>query len=146
MSDGAMVANVDITRFCRAIVLVTNRAVVRDLEVSAPPNFMSLRRASFWTCPKKQTDTMSLSFLGRLGWGGWGGIDGRRKMKIERLIEVIVRVIAQRPQIVRKEEGSKKTVSKNVFNSKTCSLRFAVSSEFPRIFNSVLTLYFSACL
>ena len=70
-----MVANVDITRFCRAIVLVTNRAVVRDLEVSAPPNFMSLRRASFWTCPKKHTDTMSLSFLGRLGLGGdgvWG--------------------------------------------------------------------------
>ena len=42
-----MVANVDITRSCRAIVLATNRAVVRDLEVSAPPNFMSFRRVSF---------------------------------------------------------------------------------------------------
>ena len=73
ISDGAMVANVDITRFCRAIVLVTNRAVVRDLEVSAPPNFMSLRRASFWTCPKKHTCTMSFNFLGRLGMGAGDG-------------------------------------------------------------------------
>ena len=53
ISDGVHVASVDITRFCRLIVLVTNRAVVGDLEVSVPPNFMSFRRASFWTCTKK---------------------------------------------------------------------------------------------
>jgi hypothetical protein len=73
ISDGAMGANVDITRFCRLIVLVTNRSVVRDLEVSVPPTFMSFRRASFWTCPKNHTYVRSLNFLGRLGLG-WAGV------------------------------------------------------------------------
>ena len=35
------------------IVLVTNRVVVRDLEVLVPPNSMVFRHASFWTCPRK---------------------------------------------------------------------------------------------
>ena len=67
--DGIMVANVAITRFCRLIVLVTNRIVVRDLEVSVPPHFMSFRRASFWTCTKKHLYTILLSFSGRIGFG-----------------------------------------------------------------------------
>ena len=64
-----MVANVDIKRFCRLIVLVTNRAVVRDVEVLVPPKFMSFWRMSFWTCPKKLLRAISLSVLVRLGFG-----------------------------------------------------------------------------
>ena len=46
ISDGSMVANVDTTRFCRLIVLVANRAVVRDLEVlvRAHANYMRIDR------------------------------------------------------------------------------------------------------
>ena len=62
-----------VKRFCQLIVLVTNRVVVRDLELLVPPNFMFVRRASFWTCPKKHTYTISLNFLGRLGLG-WDGV------------------------------------------------------------------------
>ena len=47
ISDGAMVANLESTRLCRLIVLVTNRAVVREMEFLAPPNLMFFRRASF---------------------------------------------------------------------------------------------------
>ena len=43
-----MVANIDTTKFFSLIVLVTNWAMVRDLEVSVPPNFMSFPRASLW--------------------------------------------------------------------------------------------------
>ena len=68
---GGVVPNVGVVRFCRFIVMVTNRVVVRDLEVLVPPNFMLFRRASFWTCPKKHTYTILLNFLGRLGLG-WG--------------------------------------------------------------------------
>ena len=53
ISDVVHVAGVDITRFCRLIVLVTNRAVVGDLEVLVPPNFTFFWRVSFWTCTKK---------------------------------------------------------------------------------------------
>ena len=51
------------------IVLVTNRVVVRDLEVLVPPNSMVFRHASFWTCPRKHFYLILLYFLGRLGFG-----------------------------------------------------------------------------
>ena len=51
------------------IVLVTNRVVVRVLEVSAPPNLMVFRHASFWTCPRKHFYPILLYFSGRLGFG-----------------------------------------------------------------------------
>ena len=73
MWDGIIFANVGIKRFCQFIVLVTNRVVVRDLEVSVPPNFMFFQRASFWTLPQKHTYTILLNFLGRLGLG-WDGV------------------------------------------------------------------------
>ena len=69
MWDGIMVANVGITMFCKFITLVTNRVVVRVLQVLVPPNFMFFRRASFWTCPKKHTNTILLNFFSRLGLG-----------------------------------------------------------------------------
>ena len=69
ISDGTMVANVDITRFCRLIVLVTNRSLVGDLEVSVLPNFMSFRRASLRSCPKKHSYIIFLNPLGRVGLG-----------------------------------------------------------------------------
>ena len=67
ISDGAMVANVDSTRFCRLIVLVTNRALVRDLEVSVLPNLMFFRRTSFWTGLKTHKYKISQELLGRIG-------------------------------------------------------------------------------
>ena len=40
MGDAAMVANLDITRFCQLLVLVTNWALKKDLEVSVPSNLI----------------------------------------------------------------------------------------------------------
>ena len=51
------------------IVLVTNRVVVRDLEVLTPPNSMVFRHASFWTCPRKHFYQILSYFSDRLGFG-----------------------------------------------------------------------------
>ena len=47
------------------IVLVTNRVVVRDLEVLVPPNSMVFRHASFWTMSQEALLPKIIVFLGQ---------------------------------------------------------------------------------
>ena len=51
------------------IALVTNLVVVRDLEVSVPPNFMFFRCPPFWTFPKKHLYTIISDFWSRIWLG-----------------------------------------------------------------------------
>jgi hypothetical protein len=79
MGDAAMVANLDITRFCRLLVLVTNWALKKDLEVSVPSNLIFFSAHVFLDMSQETFINNIIGFPGQNWvWGQcWDGAQSR---------------------------------------------------------------------